>query len=323
MSQIRNFLNRLLGTSQLVEKVRGLYYKTEADKQELIASLKILSEEIIFSQGQLAAELLKSRHVAGLQDAEFHVFSQFGEDGIIQYLIRRIPQIIPVFIEFGVESYAEANTRFLLRHNNWKGLIIDGSRENMEIVRTSDLYWRHDLMALDAFITRENINQLFRENGFSGEIGLLSIDIDGNDYWIWEEISEVSPAIVVAEYNSYFGPDRAISIPYQSDFYRTKSHFSNLYFGASLAALHHLATKKGYALLGCNKAGNNAFFVRSDSMSLVGLPGLSPQEAFVENKAREARNPDGTLNFAGAEKRRQIIKGLPVINVITGEEEAL
>ena len=318
-----NFFKSLLGTTAITEKVRGLYYKQEADKQELKVQIRNLEEELLFAQGQLAAELLKSKKISRIQDAEFHVFSQFGEDGIIQFLLQRLPEIPQVFIEFGVESYVEANTRFLLRHNNWKGLIIDGSRENMEIVRNSNLYWRHDLTAVDAFITRENINSLFTEFGFSGETGLLSIDIDGNDYWVWEEITAVSPQIVVAEYNSYFGPERPVSVPYKPDFNRTKAHFSNLYFGASLAALHHLGTKKGFELVGCNNAGNNAFFVKKERLPQVGLPALTPAEAFVEARAREARNPDGSLSFAGAEQRRQIIHGLPVIDVITGQEEFL
>lgn len=323
MALIKNLITRLLGTRELTEKVRGLYYKAEADKQEMRAAIRQLQEELLFSQGQLAAEMLKSRSIHSLRDAEFHVFSQFGEDGIIQYLLQKLPGIPEVFIEFGVEAYSEANTRFLLRHNNWKGLIIDGSRANMELVRNSDLYWRHELTAVDAFITRENINQLFRDHGFSGNIGLLSIDIDGNDFWVWQEISEVSPAIVVAEYNSYFGPERAVSVPYKADFYRTSAHHSNLYFGASLAALTHLAEQKGYALLGCNSSGNNAFFVKKELVTATGLPALSAAGAFVESKAREARNPDGKLNYAGAEERRQILKGLPVINVLTGGEEML
>jgi hypothetical protein len=315
-------IKRLLGTASISEKVRGLYYKQEADKQELKAQIKKLEEELLFAQGQLAVELQKSRIISHIQDAEFHVFSQFGEDGIIQYLIRNMPDIPPVFIEFGVESYVEANTRFLLRHNNWKGLIIDGSKDNMNLVRNSDLYWRHDLTAVDAFITRDNINALFTDNGFSGEIGLLSVDIDGNDYWVWEVISAVSPEIVIAEYNSYFGPDRAISVPYKADFFRTEAHHSNLYFGASLAALHYLGLNKGYALLGCNKAGNNAFFVKNARLQDLGLSALTPAEAFIEARAREARNPDGKLNYAGPEERRQMIKGMPVINVITGKEES-
>ena len=319
---LKDLLSRLLGSKEVSEKVRGLYYKTESDKQELKAQLKNLQEELLFAQGQLAAELLKSKAISSLQDAEFHVFSQFGEDGIIQFLLQRLPGIPSSFIEFGVESYAEANTRFLLRHNNWKGLIIDGSRDNMEMVRQSDLYWRHELCAVDAFITRENINSLFADHGFTGEIGLLSIDIDGNDYWVWEEISCVNPAIVVAEYNSYFGAERAITVPYNPAFYRTSAHHSNLYFGASLPALAYLADKKGYALLGCNKSGNNAFFVRNDLLAKTGLPALSAQEAFVETRAREARNPDGKLNFASAEERRLQIKGLPVVNVVSGETEA-
>ncbi len=321
MGFIQSFLGRLLGTKAIADKVTGLYYKTESDKQELKSHIRNLQEELLFAQGQLVVELHKDKKITHIQEAEFHAFSQFGEDGIIQFLVNRLPGIQPVFIEFGVESYVEANTRFLLRHNNWKGLVIDGSKDNISIIRNSDLYWRHELSAVDAFITKENINKLFLDNGFTGEIGLLSIDIDGNDYWVWEEINSVSPAIIIAEYNSYFGPDRAISVPYDPAFYRTSAHYSNLYFGASLSALTHLANKRGYALLGCNKAGNNAFYVKEGLLSQLGLPALSASEAFVEARAREARNEDGKLNFADAKERRRILLGLPVVNVLTGETE--
>jgi hypothetical protein len=318
---MKQLLKNITGFNQLAEKVRGLYYKTESDKQELRTVLNQTSEELRCSNGQVLAALLRNKEIHHIQDAEFHVFSQFGEDGIIQFLINRLPEIPRIFIEFGVEAYSESNTRFLLKHNNWKGLIIDGSRDNMEIVRNSDVYWRHDLTAVDAFITRENINQLFQNNGFSGEIGLLSIDIDGNDYWVWEEISVVNPALVIAEYNSYFGPERAVSVPYDPSFYRTKAHFSNLYFGASLPALQHLAGKKGYSLLGCNKAGNNAFFIRNDLLGKTGLKALPAAEAFVEAAAREARDKEGNLTFADAEERRRILRGQIVVNVLTGEKE--
>ncbi len=323
MGFVKNLLRRITGTENLADKIRGLYYKQESDKQELRKKLEIFQEDLFFMHGQVLAELFREKKITRLQDAEFKVFSAFGEDGIIQFLIQRLPQIPKIFIEFGVEAYTEANTRFLLRYNNWKGLIIDGSKANMELVRKSDIYWRHDIEAVDRFITNDNINEIFSSKGFSGDIGLLSIDIDGNDYWVWNAIYEVRPAIVVAEYNSYFGSERAISVPYKEDFFRTTAHYSNLYFGASLPALDHLANMKGYVLIGTTKTSYNAFFVRKDLLEMVGLPAYNAQEAFVDAFAREARNPDGTLSFAGAEQRRQIIKGLPVINVITGQEEVL
>jgi hypothetical protein len=122
----------------------------------------------------------------------------------------------------------------------------------MSKVRSSNLYWQHDLTAVHAFIQKENINDIFFENNFAGNIGILSIDIDGNDYWIWDVIDSVVPQIVICEYNSILGAEESVVIPYQADFMRNRAHYSNLYYGASLAALQNLATQKGYSLIGSN-----------------------------------------------------------------------
>ena len=214
--------------------------------------------------GTLLSRQIRTLTNPSLQDVEFSIFSQWGDDGIIQFLISQVQISSPAFIEFGVENYSEANTRFLLMNNNWRGLIIDGSKPNMDHVRTSNLYWKYELTAVDQFITRENINSLFTDNGFNGPIGLLSIDVDGNDYWIWEAINAVDADIVITEYNSIFGKSQAVTVPYDPEFYRTKAHHSNLYWGASLKAFVMLANKKGYVFVGCNHNGNNAYFVKKE-----------------------------------------------------------
>lgn len=110
------------------------------------------------------------------------------------------------------------------------------------------------------FVTTENINDLFRGNGVDGDIGLLSIDINGNDYWVWEAIKDVSPRIVMVEYNARFGSHRAVTVPYDPAFGRAKAHHSRIYYGASLAALVLLGSRKGYEFVGCNSTGNDAFW---------------------------------------------------------------
>lgn len=271
-----------------------------------------------FLLGSMAArqlrEQIKSNGIKNLQEAEFQVFSQFGDDGIIQYLVEKLQPLPEIFIEFGVESYKEANTRFLLMHNNWRGLIIDGDADLMAAVRRSDLCWRYDLTPVGAFITRENINDIFVKNGFTGEIGLLSIDIDGNDYWVWQAIEAVNPVIVIAEYNSVFGTERAISVPYQPDFQRYGSHYSGLYWGASLPALCHLAEQKGYDFVGCNSAGNNAYFIRKDRNV---FPSLTAGQGFVPSRFRESRDAAGNLTFLSGEARLEAIRGCEVVEVST------
>jgi hypothetical protein len=252
--------------------------------------------------------------VEKLADAEFKVFSQFGDDGIIEYLVSTLNIENHRFIEFGVESYMESNTRFLLQNRNWSGLIMDGSEDNISWIRRQDYYWRHDLTAVCAFIDAGNINQLIAENGFAGPIGLLSVDIDGNDYWVWRAITAVDPIIVVSEYNSTFGDSQPVTIPYSPDFQRTKAHHSNLYWGSSLAALCSLAKEKGYSFVGCNSAGNNAYFVRNSHM-VAPLKALTPQEGFVASKFRESRAEDGTLTFASKGQRREIIADMQVFDI--------
>ena len=118
-------------------------------------------------------------------------------------------------------------------NNNWRGLVIDGSKKNIEYIQNDEIYWKYDIVAKSSFVTAENINKLIEENGFVGSIGLLHIDIDGNEYWIWKAINVIEPDIAIIEYNSVFGCERAITVPYDPFFNRTKKHYSNLYAGAS------------------------------------------------------------------------------------------
>ena len=296
-AMLRNFASKL---------IRRLLASEFNAVREDVDVTKLLVARLLIGQ-------MKARgDINSLRDVEFKVYSQFGDDGIIQYLIHRlaIPSECASFIEFGIQEYKESNTRFLLGNDNWRGLVLDGDPANIGIVSRSTEYWRHDLMAVAAFIDRDNVNDLFTDNGFSGEIGLLSIDIDGNDYWVWERISVVNPRIVVVEYNSVFGPDFAVSIPYQPDFKRTVAHHSNLYWGASLKALALLGAKKGYALVGSNSAGNNAYFVRRDCLS--GLPELSVAEAYVESRFRESRDAGGQLTYLSGTQRIAEIRTMPL-----------
>jgi len=253
-----------------------------------------------------------------LVELEFKVFSQWGEDGIIDWLVRKLSPIPEIFIEFGVGNYEESNTRFLLFNRNWRGLIIDSSESNISYIRQSDLSWKYDLAAVAGFITRDNINTIFKENDFSGEIGLLSIYIDGNDYWIWEAINQVSPVIVICEYSSVLGDVHPISIPYSDDFERHKAHFSGQYAGASIQALIHLAKIKGYAFIGTGSAGVNAFFVRRDYVSKA-LDGFLPSVVSFPARSSDTRNEAGKLTYLRGAKRLKLIEDLPVVDVVTGK----
>ena len=296
----------------IIRHVMGSVGRQLASSSQQIESMMIL-------QGRsLALQNAERAPLANLQDAEFKVFSQFGEDGILQYLVREthVERDEQVFVEFGVQDYLESNTRYLLQGDHWRGLIIDGNREHMESVRRSDIYWRNDLTAVDAWVDRDSINGIIAGAGFEGDIGILSVDIDGNDYWIWERIDVINPVIVVAEWNSVFGSKHAVTIPYAPQFDRATAHYSCLYWGASMRAFEQLADKKGYALVGSNRVGNNIFFVRRDRIGR--LKALTTDEAYVESRFRDSRDAEGTLNFVSGERRYKEIHDLPVVEVISG-----
>jgi hypothetical protein len=279
-----------------------------------LSSLESRMQSMQEALGRIEERQLRALPADHINSREFRVFSQWGEDGIIQYLISELQIDRSVFIEFGVENYTESSTRFLLINNNWSGLVIDGSAKNIDYIRNDPIFWRYNLKAEHSFVTRDNINQLISKNGIKGEIGLLSVDIDGNDYWVWEAIDVVQPVITIVEYNARFGPDAAVTVPYQADFVRGTAHHSMLYYGVSLSALCLLGKRKGYAFVGCNSAGNNAFFIRKDRMT-AGLRELTAAEGFVRNQFRESRDASGQLLFESPETGQKVPEHLPLVKI--------
>jgi hypothetical protein len=308
----------------IISKIINSDVNKLVDKATLSQLKNIMSQQNI-NNGKLLANinflLKKEIIISDIHEAEFKVFSQWGDDGIINFLCAYLDIPNKVFVEFGVENYTECNTRFLLINDNWTGLIMDGSREHMESVKNEDIYWKHDLRALDRFVTKENINEIFTETNITGEIGLLHIDIDGNDYWIWEEINVVNPIIVIIEYNSIFGLDNPWTIPYDTSFVRNKAHYSNLFYGASLLSVYDLALEKGYSFIGCNSNGNNAYFVRNDK--LKNLVVKTPEQGYVLSKFSESRDEKGSLTFLRNEARLKHLKGLQVFNTRTKTIETI
>lgn len=284
---------------------------TSADVKSISAEL----EQVRFGLASLHAR--DARVARTLREAEFRGYSQFGEDGAIQWLIARVPIGNRNFVEFGVGDYSESNTRFLLEHDNWTGLIIDSGAAHVEFVASRDLSWRRTLRVEQAFVTVTTINQLLA--GQPEDTGLLSIDIDGVDYWILSAIDTIRPRIVICEYNSLFGPTAKVSVPYADDFDRQRAHFSTLYFGASISALEHWGQEHGYRLIGGTSEGVNAFLVRQDVAG--DLVSVSGREAWEETRVRQARNPAGELTFLGGfDAQRALIADLPLVDVVTGAQ---
>lgn len=229
---------------------------------------------------------------APVNSHEFGVFSQNGEDGMLLWIFSIIGTRTKTLIEFGMGHGRECIGTNLLLNFGWSGLLMDGSAQN---IAEAAEYFRSVLTSADrsrveltqAFITRENINDILKTRQHGGEPDLLVIDIDGNDYWVWEAIQVVKPRVVVIEYNSTFGPESSVTIPYKADFDTYKEHGEGLYHGASIVALAKLGEKKGYVLVGCDSNGCNAFFVRKDVTGA--LVAVAPHKAFYENTHKVKR----------------------------------
>jgi hypothetical protein len=194
-----------------------------------------------------------------LMNFEETIFSQNGEDGVIKEIFRRIGTTDKFFVEFGVQDGSQCNTRHLLENEGWSGIWLEGSAELAE--RARQRFIRLPVEAQHRFLTAENIIPVFEEAGIHREFDLLSIDVDGNDYWLWKVLgSRYSPRAIVVEYNSTFGYRQPWIMPYDATF----RHDSTAYGGANLEAFNRLGKELGYCLVGCERVGVNAFFVRSD-----------------------------------------------------------
>lgn len=197
--------------------------------------------------------------VRGLTASELKVFSQNGEDGVIAEIFSRIGPTNRHFVEFGIEDGVEGNCVFLAQVLGWSGLFIEGSDRHFPALEARYRPYPN-VLALHTMVTPENIEATLRRGEVPQEFDLLSIDIDGNDYWIWKAIEHYSPRVVIIEYNSSLEPNSKLVQPYSS---QPSSGFSTN-FGASSAALRSLAEEKGYFIVHAELCGVNLFAVRND-----------------------------------------------------------
>ena len=274
-------------------------------------------DEIKLNQGRTLAVLQREQRLPELRDYEFKVFSQWGEDGILQHLTTHLALPDRNFIEFGVEDFLESNCRFLLMKDRWRGFVIDGSADNIERLRGTYFYWQYPLDSVASFITRENVESLVSQSGFGPCPGILSVDIDGVDWWVLQALEGWRPAIIIVEYNGVFGCSIPVTVPYAADFQRSARHRSNLYYGANLPAFDHLLRPRGYSLVGVNGAGSNAFYVRNELLN-DRVPAVPLDRCYLDSSFREGRDAEGRLSLLAGAARRSPIAALPLIDVASG-----
>ncbi|MFH0804157.1 MAG: hypothetical protein V1896_00970 [Candidatus Zambryskibacteria bacterium] len=212
---------------------------------------------------------------------EFSIHSQGGDDGIIIEIFKRIGVTNKNFVEFGVGNGLQNNTVSLLL-DGWSGLWFEGDLKNFkEVGKNLELLINQKKLSLiSALITADNVESLFKENNVKNDVDLLSVDIDGNDYWVWKAIKNFKPRVVVLEYNAGYGPDLAVVQKYDKDYFWKRTHF----YGSSLNALNKLAKEKGYSLVACCFSGNNAYFVRNDLIQDKFDKNLTVKDIFEEFK---------------------------------------
>jgi hypothetical protein len=270
-------IGRLLGASGPDEQLADVNRRLARIERQL-ASLEKIWQRTRHLEPAVQA-LLRERYVdpASLPYPErltarrFRLSSQNQEDGLTLALLNEVGVTRRRFVEIG-SGLSGGNSGFLARECGWSGLMVDGHAEHMTQVGRRF----PTVTAVAAWVTRENINELITTNGCAGEMDLFSLDLDGNDYWIWEAMTACSPRVVILEYNSMFGADRSVTVPYDPAFDRHRHH--TVYYGASLTALTRLSARKGYRLVAVEPTGVNAFFVRNDLAPHI--PACEPARAF-------------------------------------------
>ncbi|MFH0898527.1 MAG: hypothetical protein V1855_03035 [bacterium] len=237
---------------------------------------QIEQKQLFLFYKQLLAE---KKPLPKTSDVGFRVFSQNDEDGILQYLFALIGTTNKKCVDIAFASPHGSNVTNLLCNCGWTGLLVCGDEH--EVVLANKFFSSHPdtfiypPQVIHQWITAENINEILEKNGYAGEIDLLSLDIDGVDYWVWKKLEIIQPRVVIIEYMNIWDRNHAVTVPYSPDFNRFEKHPD--FCGASLAAFEKLAKEKGYRLVGCNKYGFNAFFVKEELAQDI-LPEVSVEE---------------------------------------------
>lgn len=246
---MKNAIKNFLKDKFLILKVRDRFN----------ASVQISQRHLYHYYQSLA----KKNELPALSDTGFKVFSQFEEDGKLLFIFSVLGMDNKTFIEIGSDDGVNSNSANLYFNFGWNGLFIDANPGSINRGKRFFSKYPHPWFYKPGFVcskvTRENVNEIIKESGINGEIGLLSIDIDGNDYWIWDALEIVRPKVVIIETHNEFGLNDIV-VPYDPEYKYPGKH--PVYHGASPVAMSRLAGRKGYRLVGANELGFNFIFIR-------------------------------------------------------------
>lgn len=268
------------------------------------------------------AQMASRPYFRNLWDAEFRVFSQWGEDGILYYLCDVLELWHPRMIEIGAGDYSECNSRFLAQELAGSAVVIDANDDLPTQVLARADSWKSTVVPQSTWVTPDNIARIMNDASATiGALDILSLDIDGNDYWVLDAAPLDGLSILLLEYNPLFGSKLPVTVARDDTFSRYEAHYSSLYYGASLPALIRLASRSGFTFAGTNRVGNNAFFVHQSRVADVPMPLPSPEELsrYVDWTIRDSRSVKGDLDLQTGSKRQDAIAHLPVVQVDTGQ----
>ena len=276
--------------------------------------------QLRLGQSSILSSRATSKGFKNLWDAEVKVFSQWGEDGILDFLVSRLGIHKPKVLEIGAGNFDECNSRFLAENLNASVVAVDGRPDLLSNIDASEIKWKSHILGIETWVTPNNINELISEgHSFMGGIDVFSLDLDGNDYWILRESDLKNVKVVVVEYNPLFGRTHEVTVPREDSFDRTSKHESWLYYGASLLAFVGELKKKGFTFVGTNRVGNNAFFVSSGDAGLIPFQPDPLDASFYDWRIRESRDSAGNLNFLSGAARQSAMGSMPLLDLQTNK----
>lgn len=259
---IKQKIKALLSLPFKIKSIEGKIHELEhkSSSQEVQTLLKLQYREYLnYSIEQLPK----------FEDVGFKAYSQFEEDGILLYIFSLIGTTNKKVVEICAGNGRECMAANLIINHGWYGYLFDGSKENT--IAGQEFFAKHKQTFLmpptfkQAWFTAENVNQILLDADVNGEVDLLSLDIDGMDYWVWKAIECIQPRVCVFETHNVIPAHLSLTAKYDPDFYYLNQPIEQQdYRSASLLATVKLSQTKGYRLIGSHRYGFNCFFMRND-----------------------------------------------------------
>jgi len=292
-------------------------------KKVVFAQIENESRSLKFSLGQssVLASRANSSNFQDLWDAEVKVYSQWGEDGILDFLCEKLEISKPRVLEIGAGNFKECNSKFLAENRNASAYLVDGRTDLISSVNRDSLIWKTHLFAVNTWVSPNNIAKIYQDASMKlSGVDILSLDIDGNDYWVLDSCPLEELRVVVLEYNPLFGSEYPVTVPRDDKFVRREKHLSCLYYGASLMAFIELMNSRNFDFIGTNRVGNNAFFVKSTELEKIGIRPRQELSVYTDWRIRETRDSTGKLSLKSGAERVSEIGYLPLVNLQNHEE---